>query len=435
MNTADHRARRRRLLTQWEDGIAIIPTNSVQRRNADSDFPFRTDSDFYYLTGFDEPESILVLCPGRQEGEELLFLRPKDPERETWDGRRLGVELAPETLGVDQAFDRAQFGPMLAELLAGRRELHFRFGWNPELDREVLDAVHRLRFKPRQRFGAPEVIRDPGTAIHEMRLFKEPAELDLMRRAAEITAAGHAAAARGARDASHEYEIQAALEYEFRRHGAEGPAYGSIVAAGCNATILHYVENDGPVRGDELLLIDAGAEFQYYAADLTRTYPVSGRFTTPQRQVYELVLAAQRAALEQVRPDVAFDAFHEAVVDTLVDGFLDFGWLAGSKEEILESGAYRRFYMHKSGHWLGLDVHDAGRYFDQGTENRALTPGMVLTVEPGIYIGEQDETVPEQFRGIGVRIEDDVLVTAEGHEVLTPQVPKEPAELEAWMKR
>jgi len=424
--------RRGELLRRLESGVAVIPTSTLKQRNADTEFRFRPESDFHYLTGFAEPDAVLVLAPGRADGEAVLFLQPRDPAAETWTGRRLGVERAPEVLDVDQAFPIGELDARLPDLLRGAQPLWFRTGRRPDLDRLVLATLETLRFKPTVARAAPEAIRDPSPLLHEMRLFKAPEELAALRTAAAITRDAHLRAMREAAPGRFEYEIEALLEYEFRRRGGTGPAYGSIVASGANATVLHYVTNDRRMQAGELLLIDAGCEYDYYAADVTRTFPVDGTFTPEQQAVYDLVLAAQAAGLAAVAPGRRFHEVHDAALRVLAQGMLDLDLLTGSLDEVLEQGTYRRFYMHKSGHWLGLDVHDAGAYFLEGSTTRPLEPGMVLTVEPGFYVAPDDADVPPAFRGIGVRIEDDVLVTADGHENLTADIPKEvPAVLAA----
>ena len=412
-----------------ENSIAVLPTAALLHRNADTEYRFRPDSDFYYLTGFDEPNALLVLVPGREEGEQVLFVQPRDPGRETWTGRRLGVERAPERLEVNEAHSIDTLGQILPELMRGRSPLYYRTGSRPELDSDVLNWIHGLR-SVRQACPGPSEILDPATLVHEMRLHTDASELRWMRQAAEITRLAHQVAFQSTRPGCYEYEIEARIEMVFRRHGGSGAAYPSIVASGANATILHYTRNDRRMGNGDLLLIDAGCEYGCYAADVTRTFPVGRRFSATQRLVYDLVLAAQAAAMEAVRPGCPFSDYHERALEVLVDGLRDLGLLTGSRDEILESGTYRRFYMHRTGHWLGLDVHDAGNYFTQGTTHRPLEPGMVVTVEPGLYIAEDDETVPAEFRGVGVRIEDNLLVTESGHEVLTAEIPRTAEEIE-----
>jgi Xaa-Pro aminopeptidase len=431
--TADERrARRRRLLDQMADGgIALIATASTKARNGDADYRFRPDSDFHYLTGFSEPNALLVLAKGRKEGEQVLFLQPRQRDQEIWTGRRLGVERAPAALGVDEAHSIEELDALLPALLRGREPLYFRTGMRPELDQKVLALVSTLRTKVREGNPGPAAIVDPSAILHEMRLRKEPGELETMRRAAAITSAAHVAAMKATKPGLFEYEIEAIVEHAFRRRGADGPAYGTIVASGANATVLHYVQNDRRMEKGDLLLLDAGSELACYASDVTRTWPVGGRFSPAQARVYELVLEAQRRAIAEVAPGKAFDAAHQVAVRTLVAGLIELKLLQGGVDENIEKKHFRRFYMHRTGHWLGLDVHDAGAYFTTGTEHRALEPGMVTTVEPGLYFAEDDEAIPAEYRGIGVRIEDDVLVTRDGAEVLTSACPKTIPELES----
>ena len=434
MDENPHAKRRRRLLEQMEGGVAVIATAAQHPRNGDNDFPFRPDSDFHYLTGFTEPNAVLVLCKGRKEGEQILFLQPRNREQETWTGRRLGVERAPVALAVDEAHPIEALDELLPKLLRGRDPLWFRTGVRPDLEARILAMVQTLRTRVRELNPAPARIIDPSTLLHEMRLRKDEHELAAMREAARISTAAHVAAMRATAPGRSEYEIEALLEYEFRRRGASGPAYPCIVASGANATILHYHENARRMEAGELLLVDAGSEVDCLASDVTRTWPVGGRFSPAQRRIYEIVLAAQHAAIATVKPGAGFNEAHDAALRVLIGGLTGLSLLSGTIESILESRSYRRFYMHRTGHWLGMDVHDVGAYFRdgrEGSEPRRLEPGMVVTVEPGLYFDEEDATLPAEYRGIGVRIEDDVLVTAAGHEVLTRDCPKEIAELEA----
>ncbi|MSR45477.1 MAG: M24 family metallopeptidase [Planctomycetes bacterium] len=443
-------ARRQRLLAAMEGGIALIPTHAPQHRNGDAQRRFRPDSDFWYLTGFDEPDALLVLAKGRSEGETLLFLQPRARDQEIWTGRRLGVERACEALGVDEAHSIAELDALLPKLLRGQDPLFWKTGARPDLDRTVLDLVAQLRTRVREGNPAPSRLIDPSPLLHEMRLKKEPVELAAMRKAAAISSAAHVAAMRATRPGVGEHEIEALVEYEFRRHGCNGPAYSTIAASGANATILHYIENSRTLAAGELMLLDAGAEWSWYAADITRTWPVSGRHSPAQRRVVEIVLEAQRRAIDRVRPGVNFQDAHDVAVRTLVEGLIELKLLTGSVDEAIATKAFRRFYMHRTGHWLGLDVHDAGHYFSGTTSgsaagaaasgsardgpnllHRDLEPGMVVTVEPGLYFAEDDDTIPAEYRGIGVRIEDDVLVTKEGNEVLTAACPKSIREVEA----
>ncbi len=423
--------RQRFLATLCElDAAALIPTNSAKTRSNDTEYRFRPSSDFWYLTGFAEPESWLLLLPGAGGGRSVLFLRERDVQREIWDGKRLGVEAAPEALGVDEAHDVEDLWSMLPELLAGQDTLMWATGLDAEDDRAVNELLSLLRTRARGGVRAPAKLLHPGPYLHEQRLLKSAGEIEVMRRAAAVTDEAHRAVMAAAAPGVNECELDALLDYTFRRRGGTGAAYNNIVAGGANACILHYVENDQPLADGSLCLVDAGTELEHYASDVTRTFPVSGTFTEPQRRVYEVVLAAQLAAIAKCRPGVPFDEVHEASLEVLIDGMLKLGLCKGTREEILESGAYRQWYMHRTSHWLGLDVHDCGGY-DDANGSRPLEPGMVLTVEPGLYIAPDAEGAPEELRGIGVRIEDDILITADGHENLTAAVPKTLDEVEA----
>jgi Xaa-Pro aminopeptidase len=428
---AEHRKRFLELLRR-EGAAAVIPTAGAKIRNNDCHYRFRPESDFWYLTGFAEPDSALVLVPGRNAGEpgrSVLFLRNRDKEREIWDGRRLGVENAVEKLGVDEARPIEDFWKEMPRLLSGWERIVWRTGAEAENDRRMMETLRELRGRSRGPVGPPVALVDPLDLLHELRLRKDEQELACMRQAAAVSSEAHHLAMANAAPGGHEREIEALLESTFRRRGSTGPAYASIVAGGANACVLHYVENERALFGGELLLIDAGAEWDYYASDVTRTFPVDGRFTSPQRAVYEIVLGAQRAAIECVRPGASFEDAHHAALRTLVDGMLELGWLSGTRESIVEQGLYRRFFMHRTGHWLGLDVHDCGRS-TIGGKPRLLEPGMVVTVEPGLYVAPDDEGVAPRWRGIGVRIEDDLLVTASGHEILTAAIPKNVEDVE-----
>jgi Xaa-Pro aminopeptidase len=401
-------------------------------RNGDVHFPYRPDSDFYYLTGFPEPEALMVLVPGRLEGEFVLFCRERGPQQEVWHGRRAGLEGARTEYGADEAFPITEVDERLPGLLENQGRVFYSMGRRPDFDQRLMEWVNRVRAKARMGVRAPREYVALDHLIHEMRLIKSPAEIEVMRRAAQISAEAHRRAMEACRPGLTEYQIEAELMREFIRHGARAPAYPPIVGGGANACILHYTENSSDLRAGDLLLIDAGGEYDYYASDITRTFPVSGAFSPEQRAVYDLVLSAQQAAIDEVRPGNRWNQPHEAAVRVLTQGMLDLGWLEGELETLIADESYRRFYMHRTGHWLGMDVHDVGDYKVDG-EWRTLAPGMVLTVEPGLYIPAGSEGVPERFWNIGVRIEDDVLVTAAGHEVLTRDAPKTIAEIEALM--
>lgn len=423
--------RRRLLAERMRQGIAVIPTAPEALRNGDAHYPYRFDSHFHYLTGFDEPEAVLVLVAGSAP-QSILFCRAKDSEREIWDGYRHGPEAAKERFGFDAAFPIAQLDDKLVELMGDQPALFHPVGRDERWDARLLALRRQVQEKARSGVRAPDEIRDLRALLDEMRLFKDTDELAAMRRAAGISASAHVRAMRATRPGMMEYEVEAELLYEFRRRGAQAPAYTSIVAGGANACVLHYVGNDARLDDGDLLLIDAACELDGYAADITRTFPVNGRYSGAQRDLYQLVLAAQAAAIDQVRPDRHWNQPHEAAVAVLARGFIDLGLCHGSLEAVLESGDYRRFYMHRTGHWLGMDVHDVGTYKQQDGAWRALQPGMTLTVEPGCYV-RPGEGVPEHFWNIGIRIEDDVLVTTTGCEVLTEAVPKSVAAIEALM--
>ena len=422
--------RRARLLSNMREGVAVIPTAAERLRNRDSHYPYRHDSYFYYLTGFPEPEAVLVLVAG-EKPQALLFCREKDPDKEVWDGFRYGPDGAREAFGFDAAFSLASLDEKLPDLLSGQPSLHYSMGHDAGWDARVVEALNRVRANVRSGAHAPAQILDVRVALDEMRLIKDGQEIDRMRRAAAISAAAHRRAMRFAAAGKYEYEVEAEIMHEFRASGAQAPAYTPIVAGGANACILHYVDNNRELRAGDLLLIDAGCEVDSYAADITRTFPVSGKFSAAQKDVYELVLAAQTAAIARVAPGSAWDAPHDAAVRVLAQGMIDLGLFAGTVDGLVESGAYKRFYMHRTGHWLGMDVHDAGEY-KVGNAWRTLAPGMTLTVEPGCYI-RAAEDVPEALWNIGVRIEDDALVTATGCEILTAAAPKSVADIEALM--
>jgi Xaa-Pro aminopeptidase len=426
-----YRSRRERLARAIGEGVALVPTAPERARNRDSHYPYRFDSYFYYLTGFTEPEAVLVVVGG-ESPRTLLFCRERSEEREVWDGLRHGPEAARERFGLDEAHPVAALDEALPRLLENQSALHYPIGADAAWDARVIGWLNAVRARARSGIAAPERVQDVRAALDDMRLIKDAYEVALMRRAGGIAAAAHRRAMQSARPGRNEYEIEAELLYEFRRNGAQFPAYSPIVAGGPNACVLHYVFNNAPLRDGDLLLIDAGCELDGYASDITRTFPVNGRFSGAQREVYELVLAAQRAAMDKVRPGTAWNEPHDAAVRVLAQGMLDLKLLAGNLDTVLEKELYKRFYMHRTGHWLGLDVHDAGEYKREG-KWRPLAPGMVLTVEPGLYIRAADD-VPERLRDIGVRIEDDVLVREGGCEVLTAEAPKRIDDIEALMR-
>ncbi len=424
-------SRRARLAAAMGEGVAVLSTAAERLRNRDSHYPYRYDSYFYYLTGFPEPEAALVLVGGKTP-RSILFCRNRDPEREIWDGFRYGPEAAREVFGFDEARPIGSLDDAAAQVLENQPVLHFPLGADPEWDARAMRWLNAVRARSRAGVSAPQDVRDLRATLDDMRLVKDAHELSVMRRAARISAAAHRRAMQATRPGRNEYEIEAELLYEFRRNGAQFPAYSPIVAGGAQACVLHYVANDAPLRDGDLLLIDAGCELDGYASDITRTFPVNGRFSAPQRAVYELVLEAQRAAIAAVRPGTAWNVPHDAAVRALAQGMLDLKLLSGTLDEVLEKETYKRFYMHRTGHWLGLDVHDAGEYRARGNW-RPLAPGMVLTVEPGLYIRAADD-VPPAFANIGVRIEDDVVVGVQGCEVITAEAPKSVADIEALMR-
>lgn len=422
--------RRATVLERLGDGVMIVPAATHALRSNDSEYPYRQHSDFYYLTGFDEPEAVLVLAPHREQ-RVTLFLRPRDRDKEIWNGRRLGVEGAPERLELDAAYPIETLAEKLPELLTGAHRAFVHLGEDPAFDRSFFAALEAARAKTRRSGFAPEAFVEPSTILHEMRLIKEPGEIELMRRAAQIARLGHEAGMRATRPGLYEYELQAVIEHEYAMHGAQSPAYTSIVAGGDNATILHYNTNREVLRAGTLVLVDSAAEVDVYASDVTRTWPVDGRFTAEQRAIYEIVLRAQHAAIADVRPGAHVKTAHETALRVLTAGLIELGLVRGSLDEALETEAYKPFYMHGTGHWIGLDVHDVGAYrLRDGTTHRPLEPGMVVTVEPGLYV-QRDLDVPERFKGIGVRIEDDVACTESGPDVLSAGTPKEIDELEA----
>lgn len=414
-------ARRAAVCAQLGDGVLVLPSAPVALRNNDVDHEFRQSSDFFYLTGFEEPDCVLVLS-GRPEGY-VLFVRRRDPEREIWDGRRAGLEGAVEIFGADRAFGIDELDQKLVDLLENVTRVHYRIGERKDFDARFLDVLDRVRARGRTGSDWPTEIVDPRVILHELRLLKSPFEIERMREAAEITVEAHRAAMAACRPGMYEYEIEALLLHRFRRAGSQRVAYPSIVGSGPNATILHYRENDRRMQDGELLLIDAGAEFAYYAADVSRTFPVGGKFTPAQRDLYRIVLDAQLAAIARCRVGETLDAVHEAAARVIAGGLLELGFLSGTVDEVIEQKGLKPFFMHRTSHWLGMDVHDVGRYHRE-RQPRRLEPGMVITVEPGIYVAEGDENVPPEFRGIGIRIEDDVVITAGEPEVITEGAPK-----------
>jgi Xaa-Pro aminopeptidase len=430
----DFAARRRAYMERIGDGVAILPATPTYIKTADMEHHYRPDSDLVYLTGFTEPEAVAVLAPKHPEHQFILFVRPRDKEMETWNGRRAGVEGARQRYGADVAYTIQEIDTELPKYLEGASTLHYHFGNDSTFNDKVLAWLHGLQRKVRNGVTAPRAIVDTHATLHEMRLIKADDEVALLRKAAQIAAAAHRAAMTATEPGRHEYEIQAELEYVMRRSGAIGPSYGSIVGGGFNATILHYHENSDTLNAGDLLLIDAGAEVEYYASDITRTFPVSGAFTPAQREVYDLVLKAQLAAIDAAKPGNRFQDVHNAAVRVLVEGLVALKVLDGDIDDLIAKEAYKPYYMHKTSHWLGMDVHDVGLYKVDG-EWRTLEPGMVLTVEPGLYFGEDVPHEAARYRGIGIRIEDDVLITPTGCDVLTRDVPKDAEAIEALMQQ
>jgi Xaa-Pro aminopeptidase len=429
-NTQPYTERCKHLLNKMQRGIAIIPAAPEVLRNGDAHYSYRYDSNFYYLTGFAEPEAVLVLIAG-DAPQSILFCREKNQEREIWDGYRCGPDAACEHFGVDASYPIAQLDEKLIELMGDQPALFYPLGADAGWDARIIKLRAAVQEKSRAGIRAPDEIHDVRKLLNEMRLFKDARELNLMRRAAEISTGAHRRAMQFARAGKFEYEIEAELLHEFCRHGARNPAYTSIVASGANACTLHYVENNAPLKDGDLLLIDAGCEFEGYASDITRTFPVNGKFSAAQKDVYEIVLAAQAAAIAHATAGHHWLAPHEAALQVLAQGFIDLKLCQGSVDEVLESGSYKQFYMHRTGHWLGMDVHDVGDY-KNGDNWRSLQVGMVLTVEPGCYIRPADN-VPQALWNIGIRIEDDVVITQSGNEILTTAAPKTVAEIEAVM--
>jgi Xaa-Pro aminopeptidase len=426
-----HRRRRALAKQMGRDSIAIVPTAPVRLRNNDVEYAYRPDSDFFYLTGFAEPESVAVLVPGRPQGEYILFVRDRDPARETWDGRRAGPAGAARVYGADHAFPISDIDDILPGMLENRAKVFYAMGTHPEFDQRVVGWVNGLRTQARNGRHPPQEIVALDHVLHDMRLFKSRAEVDTMRESARVAARAHVRAMQACVPGKHEYQISAELAHEFRLHNAE-LSYLPIVGGGANGCILHYRENDALLRAGDLLLVDAGCEIDCYASDITRTFPINGRFSPEQLALYEIVLEANYAAIERVKPGNHWNEPHEAAVRVITQGLVKLGLLKGRIAKLEESGEYRKFFMHRTGHWLGMDVHDVGDY-KIGNEWRVFEPGMALTIEPGIYIAPGTPRVPKKYHGIGIRIEDDVVVTREGCEVLTDGVPKDAIAIERLM--
>lgn len=433
VSKAEFARRRKNFMAHMEpNSIAIIPAAREQVRSRDTEYPFRQDSDFYYLCGFGEPEAVLVLLPGRRHGQFVVFCRDRDPTMEMWNGRRLGPEGVCEKYGADDAFPVTDIDDILPGLIEGRERVYYSMGRSTEFDRQIMTWVNSIRARESSGAVPPGEFTDLDHMLHEQRLFKSAAELRVMRRAADITTRAHKRAMNTCRPGMMEYQLEAELQHEFATGGARFPAYSSIVGGGANACVLHYVENSAKLRDGDLVLIDAGCELEYYASDVTRTFPVCGTFSKEQRALYEIVLAAQQAAIAEIRPGHHWNQPHDASVRVITQGLVDLGLLKGKVSKLVKDEAYRAFYMHRVGHWLGLDVHDVGDY-RVGEQWRVLEPGMVMTVEPGIYVSPDAPKVAKKWRGIGIRIEDNVVVTETGCEVITEAAPKTVEEIEALM--
>ncbi len=435
MKACEFQQRRKLLMSQVGKGnIAIIASAVMRTRNRDVDYPFRQDSDFYYLTGFNEADALAVFIPGREQGEYILFCQEFDETKALWQGAHAGLNGATQDFGADDAFPIEDLGDILPGLLENKHKVFYPMGRDPDLDHHLMEWITHIRSQTRSGINAPGELVSLEHTLHEMRLFKSPDEIRLMQQAADVSAKGHIRAMQTCKAGMYEYQIEGEIIHEFINNGLRAVAYPSIVASGKNACVLHYIANKAPLKAGDLLLIDAGAECDHYAADITRTFPVNGKFSTEQKLIYQLVLDAQTAAIAEVHPNNPWNKAHDASVKVLTQGLVDLGLLSGKVTQLIEDEAYKIFYMHRIGHWLGMDVHDVGDY-KIDDQWRALEPGMVLTIEPGLYIPQDCTSVEERWRGIGIRIEDDVLVTEQGHQVLTEAVPKTIADIEAIMQQ
>ena len=434
MNNQEYKRRRRHLMQiMGNDAVAIIPAALVRMRNRDAEFQYRQDSDFHYITGFDEPEAVAVLVPEREHGEYILFCRENDKKMEIWNGPRAGQDGAIEKYAADDSFPIEDIDDILPGLLENKEKVYYTMGVHPDFDQRVIKWVNHLREQSRQGVHTPGEFVALDHQLHDMRLYKSAAEIKVMRNAAKISAKAHIQAMQFCKPGLYEYQLEAELLHSFMHQGARFPAYSSIVGGGVNGCILHYVENRDVLKDGDLVLIDAGAELECYASDISRTFPVNGKYSKEQRALYEIVLAAQLAAIEQVKPGKHWNDPHEAAIKVITQGLIDVGILKGKLATLIKKEAYKDFYMHRTGHWLGMDVHDVGDY-KVDEEWRVLEPGMVLTVEPGLYISADNDKVAKKWHNIGIRIEDDVLVTKNGHEVLSKDAPKDPDEIEALME-
>jgi Xaa-Pro aminopeptidase len=434
MKQTEFKRRRKQVMQQIGKGnIGLIASAPNQTRNRDVDYPYRQDSDFYYLTGFNESGALAVFIPGREQGEYILFCREFDEKKALWEGAHAGLEGATTHYGADDSFPIDDLNDILPGMIENKAKVFYPMGRDSDLDHKLLEWINHIRSQSRKYITAPGELVSLEHIVHEMRMFKSAAELKLMRRAAQVSAGAHVRAMQLCKAGMYEYQMEAEVVHEFMQAGLRAVAYPSIVAAGKNACVLHYVHNNAKLQRGDLILIDAGAECDHYAADITRTFPISGKFSPAQKQLYQLVLDAQAAAIAEIYPGNPWNKAHEASVLVMTQGLVDLGLLFGEVDKLIEEEKYKEFYMHRIGHWLGMDVHDVGDY-KINEQWRILEAGMVLTIEPGIYVQPNCETVDPKWRGIGIRIEDDVLVTKQGHEVLTSGAPKTVAEIEALMQ-
>ena len=430
-NPSVYKKRRESLLERMEGGVAILKGAPEQIRTNDTEYPYRQDSDFFYLTGYTDPSAGCIIDPNNKEKPFRLFVLPQDPKKEVWTGWRLSFDETVEQFGADEALDIADFDDAILKAMKTATKVYTNLNHDKEHQHKMLDQVGMVRKEVQRTGGGPEGLESVGSIVHTMRLIKDEHELALMQKAADISADAHNLAMKSCKPGFYEYQLQAILESHFVHEGGSGPAYTSIVGAGDNATVLHYIKNRDQIKDGDMVLIDAATEYEMYAADITRTFPANGKFSEPQRALYNVVLDAQKAVLEASKPGVSFQELHDLDLKLLVEGMISIGLLEGTAEEVIENESYQDYFMHKTGHWLGLDVHDMGKYMVSG-ESILLEPGMVFTVEPGIYVNSNSKA-PEKFKGIGIRIEDDILVTETGIKNLTAAVPKEVSEIEAMM--
>ncbi|OGI19474.1 MAG: hypothetical protein A3B68_04070 [Candidatus Melainabacteria bacterium RIFCSPHIGHO2_02_FULL_34_12] len=425
--------RRKKVLSELpENSILILLNKPASIRSNDVEYRFKPDSDFYYLTGFDEPNSACLLIKERHKSFYVLFVEPKDREKEIWTGKQIGINGAKSIFKADLAFEYSKFFEKLEDFISGKEYIYYSLGKYPDHDQKILKLINDIRKSNRSGARSPKGVNEPFEILSCLRLIKDELEIDCMKKAADISKDAHILAMSYAKPGMYEYELEAILEYKFKKSGSLGPAYSSIVGAGKNATILHYINNSEKIKKNDLILIDAGCEYKYYASDLTRTFPANKKFTAPQKALYEIVLESQIKSIELMKPGKRFIDSYNKAVEILVEGLKDLKLLKGSIQEIIAKKKYRKYFMHKLSHWLGLDVHDAGPYLDKNDKSIKLVSGMVMTVEPGIYISSELDDVPEKFKGIGIRIEDDILITKSGNKVLTEGTPKQVDEIEAF---